>query len=127
MTEYDIAFKRYISLNLYGLSFLVAGWALTDFDSVFLGLLLGAVGSFYNLWLMNKKTNKLGNAAANKEKPPTLGSFSRLMTGGLVVLIATRYPETFHLVSVVVGLMSSYIIIFIDFIAFQTLRRKRGE
>jgi ATP synthase protein I len=127
MTEYDIAFRRYVSLNLFVLSIFVAGWALTSYENVFLGLLLGGTGSLYNLWLMYRKTNRLGKAAANSEKQPSLGSFSRLMTGGLVVLIATRYPENFHLVSVVVGLMASYIIIFIDFFTFQTLRRKRGE
>jgi ATP synthase protein I len=127
MTEYDITFRRYVSLNLFALSIFVIGWALSPYDSVFLGLLLGGSGSLYNLWLMYRKTNKLGTAAANSQKQPSLGSFSRLMTGGLAILIATRYPETFHLVSVVVGLMSSYIIIFIDFFTFQTLRRKRGE
>ncbi|OZM56792.1 ATP synthase subunit [Lottiidibacillus patelloidae] len=127
MTEYEITFKRYLSLNLFALSIFIAGWAITPYDTVFLGLLLGGSGSLYNLWQMYRKTNKLGNAAANKQKQPTLGSLSRLMTGGLAALIALRYPETFHLVSVVVGLMASYIIIFIDFLSFQTLRRKRGE
>jgi ATP synthase protein I len=127
MTEYDIMFKRNVSLNLFALSFFATGWALTSYDTVFLGLLLGGAGSLYNLWTVHSKTNKLGNAVVNSERPPkSLGSLSRLMIAGLAVLIAMRYPEHFHLVSVVVGLMISYIIIFIDF-SFQKLRRKRGE
>lgn len=114
MTEYSGAFKRYIRLTLFLLAFLVVGYGFTPYQSIFLGLILGTVAGFYNLISMYRKINRLGQAVVHGGKVKTLGSLSRMLMAGLAVLIAMRYPEMFHLVSVVVGLMSVYAIIFID-------------
>jgi ATP synthase protein I len=38
-----------------------------------------------------------------------------MAVGGIAALIALRYPEDIHIVSVVIGLMTSYIVIMIDY------------
>jgi ATP synthase protein I len=76
---------------------------------------------------MYAKIERLGQAVIQKRKVKTLGSLSRLMLAGLAVLIAMKYPEHFHLLSVVVGLVSIYIIMLIDSltIAIRTPKEKR--
>jgi ATP synthase protein I len=97
------------------LSFYVLGWGFTSQQSVFLGLILGTSLSLFNLWLMARKIDKFGQAAAEGRTIRSLGSFSRMATGALAIVITMRYPEQFHLISVVIGLMTSYIVIMIDF------------
>ncbi|WNB92310.1 ATP synthase subunit I [Bacillus sp. NEB1478] len=127
MNEYKSVFFRYIKYTLYVLSIFFLGYALTPYKSIFLGLALGTVFSLYNLWSMYAKIERLGQAVIQKRKVKTLGSLSRLMLAGLAVLIAMKYPEHFHLLSVVIGLVSIYIIMLIDSltIAIRTPKEKR--
>ena len=127
MNEYKTVFFRYIKYTLYVLSIFFLGYAVTPYKPIFLGLALGTVFSLYNLWSMYAKIERLGQAVIQKRKVKTLGSLSRLMLAGLAVLIAMKYPEHFHLLSVVVGLVSIYIIMLIDSltIAIRTPKEKR--
>ena len=127
MNEYKSVFFRYIKYTLYVLSIFFLGYALTPYKSIFLGLALGTVFSLYNLWSMYAKIERLGQAVIQKRKVKTLGSLSRLMLAGLAVLIAMKYPEHFHLLSVIIGLVSIYIIMLIDSltIAIRTPKEKR--
>ncbi|MFC0186985.1 ATP synthase subunit I [Fictibacillus aquaticus] len=127
MTEYSATYARYFKYTLFSLSFFVLGYAFTDYKTIFLGLALGTVFSLYNLWNMYSKIGRFGQAVASGQKVKTLGSLARLVTAGLAVLIAQRYPEHFHLLSVVVGLMSVYIIMLIDSLtrATRTSKEKR--
>jgi ATP synthase protein I len=130
MTEYQHMFRRQMKGMLYILSIYVLGWGFTSYPSIFLGLSLGGVFSMFLLWSMYHKINRLGQAVVDKEKKVrTLGSLQRLAVSGLAIVIAMRFPETFHLLSVVAGLMTYYFVIMIDFL-LQSLRQhagKRGE
>src|SRR5690625_884065 len=57
----------------------------------FLGLLLGAGISFYNLWLLQRRTNLLGESAERDGSRKGIGTISRLAAAALGVLIAMRY------------------------------------
>ncbi|MBS4190087.1 ATP synthase subunit I [Bacillus sp. FJAT-49705] len=115
-----VRLRKYIFLLL---SFYVLGWGFTSYQSIFLGLILGTVMSLYNLWLMTRKTEQFGAAVEKGEKVRSLGTASRMATAVLAVMIAMKFPEHFHLISVVIGLMTSYIVIMIDFF-LQTFLRK---
>jgi ATP synthase protein I len=114
MNEYKNMFFKYIKYTLYLLSLLLIGYAVTPYKPIFLGLALGSAFSLYNLWSMYSKIERLGQAVIQQKKVKSLGSLSRLLLGGLAVLIAMEFPEHIHLLSVVVGLMSVYIIMLID-------------
>ncbi|MGC4377371.1 ATP synthase subunit I [Fictibacillus sp. Mic-4] len=114
MTEYNATFRKYIKYMFFLLSIFVLGYGFTPYHSIFLGLILGSLFSLFNLWSMYSKVERLGQAVIHKKKVKTLGSLSRLLMGGLAALIALRYPQYFHLLSVVVGLMAIYIIMLID-------------
>jgi ATP synthase protein I len=115
MPEFQTMFVRQRKWMFFLLSFYVLGWGFTAHQSIFLGLILGTSLSLFNLWLMARKIDKFGEAAAEGRQIRSLGSFSRMATGALAIVITMRYPDQFHLISVVIGLMTSYIVIMIDF------------
>ncbi|MDN4524796.1 ATP synthase subunit I [Fictibacillus fluitans] len=126
MTEYTTTYRRYIKLTLFMLSFFVLGYGVTSYQSIFLGLSFGTLFSLYNLWSMYSRIERLGQAVINQQKVRTMGSLSRLLVGGLAVLIAMRYPQFFNLLSVVIGLMSVYIIMLIDSLT-KTIRTPKEK
>ncbi|MCF6138906.1 ATP synthase subunit I [Pseudalkalibacillus berkeleyi] len=115
LSTYNNAFNRYIKYGLYLAAIFVLGWGFTSYKQMFLGLLLGTAVSILNVWSMHRKIGRVGQAVVEGTKVKTMGSLSRLMTAGLAVLIATRYPEYFDLIFVVVGLLMIYLIMLIDF------------
>jgi ATP synthase protein I len=127
MNEYKMVFFKYIKYTLYVLAFFVTGYGFTPYKTIFLGLVLGTVFSLYNLWSMYSKIERFGQAVTQQKRVKTLGSLSRLLLAGLAVLIAMKYPEYLHLLSVVVGLMTVYIIMLIDSLsqAIRTPKEKR--
>lgn len=120
MTEFKKLFSHQIKYMIYIIALFVLGWGLTSYKQVFAGLLLGSVISLYFLWSTARKIDMLGQAVVEGGKAMSLGTFSRLASAILAVMIATRYPEYFHLVSVVIGLMTSYVVIMITFFIHST-------
>jgi ATP synthase protein I len=119
MSEYEKMTIRQRKWMLYLLSILVLGAGFTPYPRVFLGLLLGSVVSFYNLWLLQRKTSQFGRAAAERGSMMGIGTFSRLAAAALAVVIALRFEENFHIIAVVVGLGTSYVIIMLDYLLFS--------
>ncbi|MEN8702001.1 ATP synthase subunit I [Bacillus infantis] len=113
--------RKYIFLLL---SVYVLGWGFTSYQSIFMGLILGTSLSLFNLWLMVRKTDQLGEAAANGQRMRSLGMLSRMATAVLAVMISMKYPDEVHLISVVLGLMTSYIVIMIDYFLQLFVLRK---
>lgn len=122
MQDMQQMFQRHLKYILFLLAIYVLGWGFTDFQSVFGGLILGTALSLYNLWVMARKSKRFGEAIAEGKRVTSLGTFSRMASAGLAVLISMRYPEHFHLISVVLGLMTAYIVIMIDFF-IQNIRK----
>ncbi|WP_205439462.1 ATP synthase subunit I [Halobacillus ihumii] len=117
MLEFQHMITRQRKWMFYLLALLVLGWGFTPWQPIFLGLLLGSILSFFNLWLMQKKITKLGETSAKGEKPSRgIGTLTRLATGALAAVIVLQFEEHFHLVSVVLGLMTAYFVIFIDYL-----------
>ncbi|TYS69648.1 ATP synthase subunit I [Sutcliffiella horikoshii] len=128
MPESTEQFMRHMKYFLFFLAFFVLGWGVTPYQEWFLGLILGTVISIYSHWLLHKKVKKFTEAVAEGRKAVTLGSFSRMAAAILGVVIAMRYPENLNLYGVIIGIMTSYIVIIID--SFVTLFKavgKRGE
>lgn len=124
MSELKSMYIRERKYIFFLLSFYVLGWGFTSYQSIFLGLILGTVMSLFNLWLMARKTEQFGEAIAKGEKVRSLGTASRLAAALLAVIIATQYPEWFHFFSVIIGLMTAYIVIMIDFFVQSFQLRK---
>ncbi|MDY0404563.1 ATP synthase subunit I [Virgibacillus sp. 179-BFC.A HS] len=115
MSQYDQMITRERKWMLYLLAIFVLGAAFTPYVRIFLGLLLGGAVSFYNLFLLQKKTQEFAKAAASKDKPRGIGMISRFAAAIIAVMIALRFEEYFHIVAVIIGLMTSYPVIIIEF------------
>ena len=122
MQDFQAMFTRYRKYIFFLLSIYVLGWGFTPYQPVFLGLILGTVISLYNLFTMVRKSKKFDKAFDEGRKIASLGTMSRMASAGLAVLITLQFPDKIHLVSVVLGLMTAYIVIMIDFF-FQNLRK----
>lgn len=104
--------QRYI---LFLLSIYVLGWGFTSYQTIFLGLILGTAFGLFNMWLLAKRMDKFGDAVVRGEKVRSLGMISRMATAILAVMLAVKYPDIIHLYSVILGLMTPYFVIMIEF------------
>lgn len=111
MLDFMEMYKRQRKWLFYLLSVYVIGWGFTPYQSVFLGLILGTSFSFFNLYLLAKKSSSFDKAIAKGKKVRSLGSLSRMASAGIAMLIGLKYPEYFNAISVVLGLMTVYIVI----------------
>lgn len=107
--------KKYL---LFLLAIYVLAWGFTPYQDIFLGLALGTSFSLYNLWILVRKSKQIQQAIEEGRTARSLGTVSRMAAAGLAVLIALKFPEHFHLISVVIGLMTIYIVIMIDSILY---------
>ncbi|EKN66592.1 AtpI protein [Neobacillus bataviensis LMG 21833] len=115
MPELQFKFSRQRRWMFSLLSIYVLGWGFTSYQTIFLGLVFGTSLSLFNLWLMVRKMKQFDESVSQGRKVRSLGSFSRFATAALAVVVSMRYPEQLNLISVVIGLMTSYIVIMIDF------------
>ncbi|MEH7126056.1 ATP synthase subunit I [Bacillus sp. JJ1532] len=115
MPEFKLMFIRQRKYIFLLLSIYVLGWGFTSYQSIFLGLILGTSLSLFNLWQMARRVDKFGQAVEKGGKVRSLGMVSRMASAVLAVMIAMKYPENLHLISVVFGLMTAYIVIMIDY------------
>ncbi|MGM8364781.1 ATP synthase subunit I [Virgibacillus sp. W0181] len=119
MLNYERMVVRQRKWMLYLLALLVLGAGLTPYTSIFFGLVLGSIISFYNLSLMQKKINDFSEAVEKKKKARGLGTLSRLAAVALGVLIVVRFEENIDLIGFIAGLMTAYFVIMLDFILFN--------
>ena len=118
--QYDQMVTRQRKWMLYYLAVLVLGAGFSPYPDVFLGLILGSALSFYNLWLLQRKINKFGQAILDGKTMLGLGTITRLASAVLAVVIALRFEEHFNIIATIIGLMTAYIVIMIDFLLFSS-------
>jgi ATP synthase protein I len=116
MDQFQQMFRRQQKYIFYLLSIYTLGWGFTDYKTIFLSLILGTVISLFLLWSLVQKVAKFGRAVAQGKKVRSIGTFSRLAAAVLAAAIAIQYPQYFSIIPVVIGLMTSYTVIIIDFL-----------
>jgi ATP synthase protein I len=124
MPELLRIYKRQRKYLVILLCLYLAGAMFPGCRSVFLGLLLGTAVSLFNLWLMVKKTLAVTDVSSGKKRV-SLGTGMRMATAVLAVAVALRFPDLFHLLAVVIGVMTSYLVIMIDFFVGLLQQRKK--
>ncbi|GAA0487367.1 ATP synthase subunit I [Virgibacillus sp. MSP4-1] len=115
MQQYKVMVNRQRKWMLYILALFVLGWGFSPYPKIFLSLILGSSLSFFNLWLIQRKVNQVGHAASKNVTSRAIGTFSRFASAALAVVITIRYPQYFQVIPVVLGLMTSYFVIIIDY------------
>ncbi|ULT56907.1 ATP synthase subunit I [Neobacillus drentensis] len=127
MPDFRVMYNRQKKWIFYLLAIYVLGWGFTMHHTIFLGLILGTCFGFLNLWLLVRKTEKFDKQVSEGKKPKSLGSLSRMATAGIGTAIALKYPEYFNIFSFVIGLMTSYIVIMIDYFYNAIHVHKKGK
>jgi ATP synthase protein I len=127
MLQLETMYVRQSKYLFYMLALFVLGWGFTPYKKVFLGLIFGTAVGLFNLWILFRKSKRIGQAIEKKKKMYSMGMSMRMMTAGVSVFIAMRYPDLFHLYSVVFGLMTSYIVILIDVFISKPLESSGEE
>ncbi|HLR66920.1 MAG TPA: ATP synthase subunit I [Virgibacillus sp.] len=117
MTEYQEMAKRQRVWMLFILVFFIVLAVIMPQKDLFAGIILGVVISFYNLWLLQRKINAQGEAAASVGKRKGLGMISRFAAAALGALLALRMELS--LVGYIIGLMTAYPVIVIDYLWFN--------
>ena len=102
--------RRYLSYAAYLLAIFVLGWGFTSHKDIFLGLILGTIIILF----LSYRVKKAGDAAVEGRKVRSIGMMQRFALAGLAVFIVFQFPDVFHLLSMIIGLMIGYIVLFID-------------
>lgn len=78
MSNYRTMAKRQRKWMLFLLALLIILSILMPYEHFFQGMLLGVAISFYNLWLLQRKADLLGEAAQKDGSKKGIGTISRL-------------------------------------------------
>lgn len=103
---------------MFGIIALVLIGVVLASDKVFFfGLLLGTGISYFNLWLLQKKTTILSESDPTDGYKTGFGTISRLAASVLGIIIAIRYDLS--IAGYLIGLMTAYPVIMLDFVIFN--------
>jgi ATP synthase protein I len=100
---------------LFLLLMYAAGWGMTEYKTLFLSLFFGTSMGFYSVWLLANRVMNFGRAVAEGKRVRSLGTVSRMAIAVLAAFVALRFPGYFSIVPVVLGLMTPYFVIIIDY------------
>lgn len=117
MTEYREMAKRQRIWMLFLLVFFIVLALIMPEKYFFTGLSLGAAVSFYNLWILQRKANIQGEAAAEEGSRKGSGMISRFAAAALGALLTIQLE--WSIVGYIIGLMTAYPVIMVDFIRFN--------
>lgn len=101
------------------LALFVLGWGFTDYQPIFAGLTLGSLFGLYNFIILVRRMKRFDRAIEHGKKGASIGTGLRFASGVAAAAIALSLPETFDLISTVIGLMIPYIYLFIDRLLFH--------
>ncbi|OLN24163.1 ATP synthase subunit [Domibacillus antri] len=127
MPELQHSIKRQRKYLLYLLAIFVLGWGFTSAQAIYAGLVLGTSLSLYNHWIISKRIERFSKAVEEGRKIPSLGTILRMGSAALAAMIALQNPDQFHLISTVIGLMTAYAVIMIDFGIQHFIKRTNGK
>jgi ATP synthase protein I len=116
MPEFVDMYNRARKWMFYLLAIYVLGWGFTSYKAIFMGLVLGTACSLINLLMLFRRMGKFDKSITNGKKVHSVGSMSRLAMASLAAVIALRWPQFFNIIFVIVGLMTNYIVIMIDYL-----------
>ena len=125
MQEIHFVFKRYLKHTLTLLSIYCIIWGFTPYKAESLGLILGSVIGIYNIWLLSRKTDQLGEAVLQGRGMKSIGTISRMAAAVLAVAVAMEFPELFNIYFVILGLMAGYLVVMIDLLIHNTWRGEK--
>lgn len=95
-------------ITLVVLAIFVLGWAFTEWETVFAGLIIGTLFGLYNFWILVRRYEGYKRTLSGGRKRASLGTGLRFASGIAAVAIAMAMPEKFNLTSTVIGFAIPY-------------------
>lgn len=127
MPDFQQMYKQACKWMFYLLAVYVLGWGFTAYQRVFFGLILGTSFSLIILMMLYGKMKKFDKSITNGKKVRSLGSLSRLSMAAIPVIISIKWTQYFEVISVVIGLMTNYIVIMIDYLILSLYVAKKNR
>lgn len=127
MPELQHSIKRQRKYLIYLLAIFVIGWGFTSAQDIYAGLILGTALSLYNHWIIARRIERFSKAVEEGRKIPSLGTILRMGSAALAAMIALQNPDQFNLISTVIGLMTAYAVIMMDFVIQHIIKRTNGK
>lgn len=124
MLEMHQIFAKQKKILFFLLALCALGWGFTSLKTVFAGLAVGVLFGHYNFWILVRRMERFDRALSEGKKAPSLGMGLRFTSGVAAAAVAITWPEYFHLVSVVIGLMIPYVLLVVDRIIFHVKTNK---
>lgn len=109
MQELHHIFAKQKKALFFLLALCTIGWGFTPYQTIFAGIAIGAFFGTYNFWILVRKMDKFDQSVSEGKRVASLGTALRFGSGIAAVAIATLWPEQFHLISAVIGLMIPYV------------------
>jgi hypothetical protein len=97
---------------------------LTPYRAFFGGLLLGTTVSFCNFWYLSWKMWLVTESALSGNKIRGTGMINRFFVVAFAMLIVARFPDTFDVKGVIIGLPLCYVLSIFSY--FTTPKAQRG-
>src|SRR5690625_4828687 len=91
MSNYENMVSRQRKWFLYVIAIIALVTVVIPNKYFFLSLLVGTIVGFYNLWLIQRRTHMLGEAAAKSGKRIGIGTISRLAMAALGTMLVIHY------------------------------------
>jgi ATP synthase protein I len=114
MEDYIVLTKRYTIYTVIFIAIFTLLALLTSLQSIFLGLALGSLISLSSLLSLYFQVKRLGESLETGRAKFSLGTLFRTALVIGAVYLAYQHPDIFHINSVVIGLMLTYIIIYVN-------------
>lgn len=109
---------------LYLLAIFILGATVTPYDRFFLGLAFGHLVSYYGLRILHNRAKAFSEAVIHEKRTSGLGSFLRLIGAGLAVWLALKFDHKVHIIGVVLGLTTSYLVMIVDYTIYSIRQSK---
>jgi len=125
MDEYDKMVKVQRKWMIIYLAILVIGLGVLPYKQILLGLLLGSIVSVFNIWFLQKRVKRFGEAIAGGRSVAGLGTLMRMLTSVMAIAIALKFDQLFHIYATIIGLVSSYLIMLVEAFIRSAIEAKR--
>lgn len=105
------------------LALCVLGGAFTPYQTIFAGIAVGAFFGTYNFWILVRRMDKFDRSIEVGQKVKSLGTGLRFASGVAAVAISYMFPQYFHLISTVIGLMIPYVFLFVGAFVYSVKKK----
>ncbi len=107
------SYKRYIYTLL---AVYVVSYQFTSQKIVFASLFLGTACGLLSIFTLVRRTEQIGRAIQEGGKVRSFGMFQRMAIAVIATAITLEFPNIFSIIPMILGLMTIYIVIIIDFL-----------